>query len=113
MVREKGSAPRNQHGLIAEADPLKIGSDFDAVLIEVLSVADAGEHQQVRRVEHSVTDDNLNAFRNLGLATVQVFNACRSSPFEETPRGVCASNHLEVAAASCDREKGHGSAHPT
>jgi hypothetical protein len=69
--------------LQVSADPGKRRADGDAEFRQPVRVADAGQHQQLRRVDHTARQDHpaLGA-RHYGLSTALVFNADRAVAFE-------------------------------
>ena len=93
-----------QHRVVAEvhADPAALRHHVDAHLDQVLSRADAGQHQQLGTVDRAAGQDDLRVGAGgLGLAVAEVAHPCGVAAFDE---------HLGDQGTGVDGEvrPGHG-----
>ena len=87
------------------ADALHVGDDVDAVLTQQIGRADAGQLQQLRRVERAAREDHLGVrARRVRRAVLAVFDADRAAPLEQDARGQRIRHHREIAALARGRE---------
>jgi hypothetical protein len=86
--------------LQVRADAWHVGDHLDAVLAQQIGRADAGELQQLRRVECAAREDHLAAgARDVRGAVLAVFDADRAAAFEQDARGQRVRHDREIAAA--------------
>jgi hypothetical protein len=77
--------------------PGQVRHDLDAVTPQLVSRTDAGEQQQLRRVDRAAAQQDLAIGADAEEASaLDEFDACRAIAFKKNPRGLCAGANLEV-----------------
>ena len=83
------------------ADARHVGDHVDAEAVQQFARADAGELQQLRRVECAAGQDHLAAgTRDAGRAALLVFDADGAPAFEQNARRQRVGHDREIAAAA-------------
>ena len=89
------------------ADARQLMLKRNAVLRQHLTRADAGEQQQVRRIDRAATqDDFVLCPQNLPLSRTLDFDAYSASSLKNHPRCPGSREHGEVGATLCHTQKG-------
>ena len=78
------------------ADARQVVHDRDAERLELARVPDAGELQQLRRVDRAAAEDDLLRADHLRLAAVHDLDPDRARPLEDDPVHERAAANLEV-----------------
>ena len=88
------------------ADAGMIGNDGDAVLAQKLRGADAGELQNLRRVDRAGGEDHLaRRMRDAHFAPDPIFDAFRTMTIEKNPRRQRAGFDLQIGMLPCLLQK--------
>jgi hypothetical protein len=92
--------------LAAQQDPGGVGDRLDAKLLEVVAGADAGQHQQLGRVDCAGAEDDLAPGLHRGLREQvrgQVLDRGSAPGFDRHPLGPAAGPDLQVRPGADDR----------
>ena len=83
------------------ADARQVNLHRDVELPQLRLRADAGEHQQFRRLERACRQQHLAvAAQDAALAAVPILDACRPLPLEQDPAHLCARDHAQARVRS-------------
>jgi hypothetical protein len=91
------------------ADAAQILHDLDAEILQPCTVADAGEFEQLRRVDRAGTEDDFTTgFGQIIGVIAAIFDTRASTPFEHDPLRDGAGDDSQIGALECRAQKRFG-----